>query len=90
MQTSNQQPNLPNGVDIHYLVEDTLSALPKYLHQGYSIAVEPFSTDDGTCAVLQDEQGNRLGILERPIEADQGNRPGILERPIEADQTIRH
>ncbi len=68
-----QMPNnplLPEDMDIHHLIEDTLSALPKYLHQGYSIVIEPFSTNDGTCAVLQDEQGTRLGILERPIETD--------------------
>ncbi len=64
-------PALPEDMDIHYLIEDRLSALPKYLRQGYSIAIEPFSTDEGTCAILQDEQGVRLGILERPIE---GNR----------------
>lgn len=66
-----EHPVLPDNMDIHYLIEDSLSALPKYLHQGYSIAVEPFSTEEGTCAVLQDEHGVRLGILERPIETDQ-------------------
>jgi hypothetical protein len=60
-----------NDVDIHYLVEDKLSALPAYLRQGYSIAIEPFPTDDGKCAVLQDAHGTRLGILERAIETDQ-------------------
>lgn len=70
MQSPNDQPILPDHVDIHYLVEDTLEALPKYIHQGYSLAVEPFPTEDGMCAVVQDEQGTRLGILERPIETD--------------------
>ena len=69
---SNSTPS--NDVDIHYLIEDTLSALPKYLRQGYSLAVEPFPTDQGTCAVLQDANGTRLGILERPIETDQSIR----------------
>ena len=69
MQIPNYPP-LPENVEIHWLVEDTLSALPKYLHQGYSIAIEPFPTDNGICAVLQDEQGTRLGILERPLETD--------------------
>jgi hypothetical protein len=65
-----KEPILPDDMDIHYLVEGSLSSLSKYLHQGYSIAVEPFLTEEGTCAVLQDEHGVRLGILERPIETD--------------------
>ncbi len=65
---------LPDDVEIHYIVEDKLSALPDYLHQGYSIAIEPFSTDDGMCAVLQDAHGTRLGILERAIETDRAVR----------------
>lgn len=68
---SPRYPDLPDNADVHYLIEDTLSALPRYLKQGYSIAIEPFSTDKGMCAVLQDERGTRLGILERPIESDQ-------------------
>ena len=64
-------PILPDNADIHYLVEDTLSALPKYIHRGYSIAIEPFPTESGMCAVIQDEDGTRIGILERPIETDQ-------------------
>jgi hypothetical protein len=63
-------PELPENADIHYLVEDKLSALPRYIHQGYSIAIEPFPTESGMCAVLQDEQGTRIGILERPIVGD--------------------
>lgn len=63
-------PDLPENADIHYLVEDTLEALPRYIHQGYSLAIAPFSTDSGMCAVLQDEEGTRIGILERPIETD--------------------
>ncbi|HET8842969.1 MAG TPA: hypothetical protein VFN35_16010 [Ktedonobacteraceae bacterium] len=66
-----ENPTLPVNADIHYLVEDRLSALPKYIQRGYSIAIEPFSTESGMCAVLQDERGNRIGILERPIETDQ-------------------
>lgn len=67
-------PTVPDDMDNHHLVEDMLSALPKYLHLGYSIAIEPFPTDEGTYAVLQDEHGTRLGILERVIETDQAIR----------------
>jgi len=64
-------PILPENADIHHFIEDTLSDLPKYINWGYSIAIEPFSTERGMCAVLQDERGNRIGILERSIETDQ-------------------
>ena len=63
-------PDLPENADIHHLIEDKLSALPGYIRRGYSLAIEPFATESGMCAVLQDEQGRRIGILERPIKAD--------------------
>ena len=63
-------PIQPEEVDVHYMIEDVISALPKYLDRGYSLVIEPFSTDQGQCAVLQDSRGTRLGILEKPIESD--------------------
>jgi hypothetical protein len=50
---------------VHTLVEDTLASLPQYLLLDYSIAIEPFATSQGSCAVLQDLQGSRLCILDR-------------------------
>lgn len=56
---------LSEQIEVHTLVEDTLAALPWYLRQEYSIAIEPFATSQGRCVVLQDLQGCRLCILER-------------------------
>jgi hypothetical protein len=52
-------------IEVHAVIEDTLAALPRYLRQDYSIAIEPFATSQGRCVVLQDMQGNRLCILDR-------------------------
>lgn len=56
---------LPERIEVHAVVEDTLASLPRYLLQDYSIVIEPFATSQGRCAVLQDLEGNRLCILER-------------------------
>lgn len=56
---------LPQRIEVHAVVEDTLTSLPLYLRQDYSIVIEPFATSQGRCAVLQDLEGNRLCILER-------------------------
>jgi hypothetical protein len=61
-------------VDVHSIVEDLISALPRYIHQGYSIAVEPFFLGRGKCAVIQDATGQRIGILERPGDKINGRR----------------
>jgi hypothetical protein len=53
-------------IDVHSVVEDTISALPGYISQGYTIAVEPFVVGRGKCAVVQDIAGNRICILEKP------------------------
>jgi hypothetical protein len=61
-------------IDVHAIVEDLISALPRYVHQGYSIAVEPFLLGKGKCAVIQDATGQRIGILERPDDKINGRR----------------
>lgn len=58
-------PALQERIEVHAMIEDTLAALPRYLLQDYSIAIEPFPTSQGKCVVLQDMQGNRLCILDR-------------------------
>jgi hypothetical protein len=58
-------PALSERIEVHTLVEDTLTSLPWYLRQEYSIAIEPFATSQGRCVVLQDLQGSRLCILDR-------------------------
>lgn len=58
-------PLLSCQIEIHRLVEDTLSALPKYIHRGYTLVVEPFRVSAGRCAVIQDTCGTRICLFER-------------------------
>jgi hypothetical protein len=51
-------------LDIHAVIEDALDALPQYIQQGYTIAVEPFESGAGKCAVIQDRRGTRICITE--------------------------
>src|SRR5579883_1346549 len=52
-------------VEAHFVVEDVISALPSYIQQGYTIAVEPFDTVMGKCAVIQDMLGTRICIFDK-------------------------
>ncbi len=60
-----KDPLLPCQIEIHRLIEETLSALPRYIHRGYTLAVEPFRVSAGCCAVVQDACGTRICLFER-------------------------
>ena len=60
-----RDPSLPHPVEVHQIVEDGISELPKYIHQGYTIAIEPFEISIGKCAVVEDTFGTRLGVLDK-------------------------
>ncbi len=62
-------PLLPFQIDVHCVVEDTLSSLPLYTRLGYTIAVEPFDVDVGRCAILQDARGVRICLFEKMLSA---------------------
>ena len=52
-------------LEAHFVVEDVISALPSYIQQGYTIAVEPFEIAIGKCAVIQDAHGTRICIFDK-------------------------
>jgi len=58
-------PSFPGYVDFHYFVVDKLSNLSRYIRQGCTIAIEPFKSNLGTCAVVQDSSGKRICILDK-------------------------
>lgn len=58
-------PLLPHQIEFHRLVEEALSALPKYIRRGYTIAIEPFRISAGKCAVIQDAGGIRTCLFEK-------------------------
>lgn len=60
-----KDPLLPCQIEIHRLIEETLSALPRYIHRGYTLAVEPFRVSAGRCAVIQDSCGTRICLFEK-------------------------
>ncbi len=58
-------------LDVHTIIEDTLTALPYYLQKGYTIAIEPFKVKGRRCAVIQDVTGTRICLLEQaPVQAN--------------------
>jgi hypothetical protein len=60
-----KHPGLSGYLDFNYLVVDKLSDLSRYIRQGCTIAVEPFKSNMGTCAVVQDASGTRFCILDK-------------------------
>lgn len=66
-------PHIPGQVEVHYLVNDVVAALQKYVEQGCTVLAGPFDVRMGQGAVIQDPFGTRLCILDmskRSIEMD--------------------
>lgn len=57
-------PDIPSSVEVHYLVEDVVTAVTNYTAQGCHVLVEPFDITIGKCAVISDPFGTRLCILD--------------------------
>jgi predicted enzyme related to lactoylglutathione lyase len=45
---------IPNKVEVHYLVDDVVAALKNYLEKGCRVMVPPFEVLIGKCAVIED------------------------------------
>lgn len=57
-------PDIPSRVEVHYLVDDVISAVQVLATKGCRILVEPFDIVIGKCAVIQDPFGTRLCLLD--------------------------
>jgi lactoylglutathione lyase len=57
-------PDIPSRVEVHYLVEDAVSAVQTLQTKGCRVLVEPFDIAIGKCAVIEDPFGTRLCILD--------------------------
>ena len=57
-------PDIPSSVEVHYLVDDVVSAVAHLAAQGCQILVAPFPITIGNCAVIRDPFGTRLCILD--------------------------
>lgn len=74
--------DIPSPVEVHYLVDDVISAVDACASQGCEVLTPPFEITIGKCAVMRDPFGVRLCILDltkglRPLnlaaDATQGN-----------------
>ena len=63
--------NIPNKVEVHYLVDNVVSAVALYESKGCRILVPPFDILIGKCAVIQDPFGTTICILDQTS----GRRP---------------
>ena len=49
---------------VHYLVDDVRAAVADYRAAGCAVRAEPFEIAIGWCAVVEDLDGNALGVLD--------------------------
>jgi len=56
--------DIPSSVEVHYLVDDVVTAVANYAAKGCDVLVEPFGITIGKCAVIEDPFGVRLCILD--------------------------
>ena len=61
-------PHMLGQAEVHYLVDDVVSAVEKYAEQGCIILTQPFDTRKGRAAVIQDPFGTRIFILDMSKE----------------------
>jgi predicted enzyme related to lactoylglutathione lyase len=59
-----EKPDLPHDVEVHYLVDDVITAVAMLAAKGCSVVVEPFDIAIGKCAVIRDPFGVTLCILD--------------------------
>ena len=57
-------PNIPSSVEIHYLVDEVVTAVAHLAVQGCRVLVAPFDITVGKCAVISDPFGTRLCLLD--------------------------
>jgi len=75
-------PNIPSSVEVHYLVDDVVSAVAHYAAEGCDVLVAPFEITVGKCAVIRDPFGTRLCILDltkglRPLNLAGPSKQGL-------------
>jgi predicted enzyme related to lactoylglutathione lyase len=57
-------PDFPSRIEVHYLVDDVITAVQLFEQRGCRVLVAPFDIPIGTCAVIEDPFGTRLNILD--------------------------
>jgi lactoylglutathione lyase len=64
-------PNIPSGVEVYYVVDSVRAAVANVSAEGCEVLVAPFDIRIGKCAVIKDPFGTRLCILDKT----KGSRP---------------
>ena len=67
--------DIPNKVEVHYLVDDVVAAVKSYAEKGCRVLVPPFDVLIGKCAVIEDPFGTNICLLD----LTSGKRPRYLE-----------
>jgi predicted enzyme related to lactoylglutathione lyase len=67
-------PDIPNKVEVHYLVDNVVMALKNYAGKGCRVLVQPFDVLIGRCAVIQDPFGTTICLLDQTS----GKRPRYI------------
>jgi len=55
---------IPSRVEVHYLVDDVITAVQTFERQGCRVREAPFDIPIGKCAVIEDPFGTTLCILD--------------------------
>jgi lactoylglutathione lyase len=67
--------NIPNKVEVHYLVDDVVAAVENYAAKGCRVLVQPFDVLIGKCAVIEDPFGTTICLLDQTS----GRRPRYID-----------
>ena len=55
---------LPPDANVYYLVDDVVTAVAAYRERGCAVRTPPFEVPVGQCAILQDQYGNAVGVID--------------------------
>jgi len=66
--------NIPNKVEVHYLVDDVVASVKSLAENGCRILVPPFDVFVGKCAVIQDPFATTICVLD----LTSGKRPRYI------------
>ena len=66
---------IPNKVEVHYLVDDVVVAVKNYAEKGCRVLVPPFEVLMGKCAVIEDPFGTTICLLDQTS----GRRPYYID-----------
>jgi predicted enzyme related to lactoylglutathione lyase len=68
--------DIPNKVEVHYLVDNVVAAVKSCTEKGCRIIVRPFDVLIGKCAVIEDPFGTTICLLDQTS----GRRPHYIAR----------